>query len=133
MGVFLPEPSDDWKAQHVYVTKETTHRTFRRVYGAFKLSDGTMTRWTYKRGCYWYDHNDKRPENVAITRNRIKQIVEEMSAPSQFKGRPEEVVLEPPVLEVPDHFVEVNNMVDEDMPSDEQEEEDELEDADSDA
>lgn len=89
MGVFLPEPDEAWKKHHVYVRKETVHRTHKRVYGSFKLSDGSTTKWTFKKGTYWYDHNEKHPENVPITRNRIKQIVEELSVPNPFKGLPD--------------------------------------------
>lgn len=98
MGVFLPEPNNEWKKGHVFVVKETVHRNFRRVYGSFKLSDGSTNRWTYKRGCYWYDHNDTHPENLAITRNRIKQIIEEAAAPHPLRSLPEDPAV--PAVEV---------------------------------
>ena len=100
MGVFLPEPNDEWKATHVYVVKETVTRTFRKVRGSFKLSDGSITKWVMRRGSYWYDHNDKCPENVGLTRIRIKQILEEATVPNQFKSRPSEVLGGP--AEVPE-------------------------------
>ena len=96
MGVFLPEPNDDWKKTHVYVIRETVVRSFKKVRGSFMLSDGTVTKWTMKKGSYWYDHNDKCPENVSLTRTRIKQILEEAAIPNEFHSKPKEFLGGPP-------------------------------------
>lgn len=66
-----------------HVIRETVHRNSKRIWGSFKLSDGSLTKFEMKMGESWFQWGNT-TENLGLTVDRVTELTKEwMDTPCQ--------------------------------------------------
>ena len=60
----------------VYIKQETVNKNSKRIWGSFKLSDGTKTKFEMVKGEGWFQWGNF-PDNLGITCERVDELCNE--------------------------------------------------------
>lgn len=60
----------------VKVKEEIVHKNKSRIWGEFKLSDGTTTKFELRKGNAWFQWGNS-TENLGLTVDRVNELTEE--------------------------------------------------------
>lgn len=60
----------------MFIKSEKVNRNSRRIWGSFKLSDGSITNFEMIKGESWFQWGNTE-DNLCLTVNRVEQLCEE--------------------------------------------------------
>lgn len=59
-----------------YIKSEKINSNRNRIWGSFKLSDGTTTKWEMSKGNSWFQWGNS-TENLGLSVDRVEQLTNE--------------------------------------------------------